>query len=142
MFKPKEDYIAMCRKHWSVFLVPGIWVLFLLLLGFSAENISTTLTFVVIAAIIALRSYISYQTDYLALTENKIIKHTGFIRSKEKSAPISKIQNIEVGNGLFGKLLNYNNIVIDNAGTGGREFSFTKAADATSFVALVQSKMT
>lgn len=144
----KEKYVAKCRKHWSVFLRRGLTALFFLLLSFVAysSNDDQTLhkawiAFLAIAALIILSSIVVYATEYIAITDTKLIGHRGFIHSKQLSTPISKIQNIGLSNGLFGKLLNYHTITIDNAGTGHTEFVFTHMAKAKDFANKVEELM-
>ena len=126
----KNDYLVVCRKHWFVFVWPGVIALFCILIGIGAGEISTAIIFIVIAVLVIARPIIIYHTDYIAVTPTKVVAHKGLIRSTRLSAPISKIQNVGIGNGLFGKIFRYHTITIDNAGTGKTEFVFRNATNA------------
>ena len=139
----KEIYIVVCRKHWTVFLWRGIVAFIFLILGISDLSAETSISIpcFVIVIICFVTAFISYKTDYIGMTDSKIVGHKGFIRSKKISSPLSKVQNIEISNGLFGKIFKYHTIVIDNAGTGGKEFKFTQAANAEAFVNAVHERI-
>lgn len=141
MAKRKEKRIVVCRKHWTVFLWNGILAAVLVAFGLSMINdpemkagISACIIMFLPALLLIVSAFITYKTDYIALTETRIIGHKGFIRSRKISAPLSKVQNIEIGNGLFGKIFNYHTLIIDNAGTAGKEFRFTRATNAERFM--------
>ena len=142
----KETYVAVCRKHWSVFLGRGFWtILFLSIAGycFFSTSESEDMKFagyicLVVAAVFLISAIISYRSEYLALTESKLIGHIGFIKSKKLSTPINRIQNVGISNGLFGKIFNYHTITIDNAGTGNTEFVFKRMANAKAFAEKVE----
>ena len=133
-----KDYLVVCRKHWFIFVVPGILALLFFLIGITAGEISTAIVFIVIAILVIVKPIITYNTDYIALTETKVVAHKGLIRSARLSAPISKIQNVGIGNGLFGKIFRYHTITIDNAGTGKTEFVFKNATNALALEAKIE----
>ena len=139
----KDQVVVKCRKHWGMFVGRGIVAFLFLISAFVAETGDSTARIVCfsVAALIMLPAVISYFSDYLELTETKIIGHSGLINSRKISAPLSKVQNIELSNGLGGKIFGYHNIVVDNAGTAGKEFRFTKATNAEEFAEAVYARM-
>lgn len=141
MQKRKERKLVVCRKHWTVFLWNGILSAVLIAFGVYMisdtelkAGISASVLMFLPAVILILSAVITYKTDYITLTEKRIIGHEGFIRSRKISAPLSKVQNIEISNGLFGKIFGYHTLIIDNAGTSGKEFKFKRATNAERFV--------
>lgn len=139
----KEQVVVRCRKHWGMFVGRGLIAFLFLIMGFITEADDSTFLIVCIAvAVIALLpAIISYFSDYLELTETKIVGHSGLINSRKISAPLSKVQNIELSNGLGGKIFGYHDILVDNAGTGGKEFRFRKATNAEEFAEAVYARM-
>ena len=139
----KEKIVVRCRKHWGMFVGRGLIALLFLIMGFITEADDSTFLIVciAIAVVVLLPAIISYFSDYLELTETKIVGHSGLINSRKISAPLSKVQNIELSNGLGGKILGYHDILVDNAGTGGKEFRFRKATNAEEFAEAVYARM-
>lgn len=144
MLKVKEKAIATCRKHWTAFLIPGL-VAFLFLIfgiiGLLSGIPGMAVAMFAVVLICALYIFISYKCDYIALTETRLVGKIGFIRSKELSTPLSKVQTIGVENGLLGKIFRYHTIVIANAGTDETEFVFNHMAGAKQFVSKVQHQL-
>ena len=150
MFEEKK--LAICRPHWTGFIGQGILctcfvilaVIFLIVPEAIAEletNTAHALVIIslVIAAIIALRIFISIKFTYLELTETKLIGHKGFIKSKTLTTPLSRVQDVGISNGLFGKIFGYHTISISSAGTAGTEFVFKNMANARAFSDAVQN---
>lgn len=135
----KKQYVAICRKHWSIF-VPRIIValivdVFLLSYGFGL------LFNLFVDALILAKSVITYLTDYVALTETHIVGKRGFIKSVELSTPLGKVQSVSLSNGLLGKLFGSHNICIDNAGSGTTEYVFKNMSNAKAFCEAVESRL-
>lgn len=139
----KEERLAVCKQHWAVAIIPGLIVALLVVFAISIMDVDPIVSIVVlvIAAIIVLCKIISYNTCYIALTKTKVIGHIGFIKSKSLSAPLSKVQDISISNGLFGKIFGYHTITFDTAGTGHTEFVFRYMAKAQAFVDAVQEQI-
>lgn len=146
----KEKEIAVCRQHWSHFFAPGFFcALFALgaagVLFIDAElghKLLAMLVLLAIAAVIAVYILISYRFTYsIVLTETKLIGHKGLIRSRTLTAPLSKVQDIGLSNGLMGKILGYHTVTISSAGTSSTEFVFLRMARAQEFVDAVNDSI-
>lgn len=146
----KEKEIAVCRRHWSGFVVPGFFcVLFVLgaigMLFIDAaigNRLAAMLVMLAIAAVIAGYIFISYKFTYsIVLTETKLVGHKGLIRSKTLTAPLSKVQDIGLSNGLMGKIFGYHTVTISSAGTANTEFVFIHMAGAQKFVDAVNDSI-
>ena len=146
----EEKRIAVCKPHWTGFIGRIIVCAFFLILAiyglFSSDADGVRAPFVismlVIAAILALSILITCKTTYLALTETKLIGHIGFIKSKTLTTPLSRVQDIGIGNGLFGKIFGYHTITVSNAGTAGTEYAFKRMGKAKEFADAVQNAIT
>ena len=146
----KEKQIAVCRQHWSGFIVPGFFCVLFVLGGICmlfidvaiGHKLLAMLIMFVIAAVIAGYIFISYKFTYsIVLTETKLIGHKGLIRSKTLTAPLSKVQDIGLSNGLMGKILGYHTVTISSAGTANTEFVFIHMAKAQQFVDAVNDSI-
>lgn len=150
-----EPVIAECHKHWAVLLMPALLslVIFMIIVAMTAsftefKTDRDKVPFYVMTVIILLRiaavmgnDFISYKYSWLYLTDTKLIEHRCLISSKEKVTMLVRIQRVEYGNGLLGKIFGYYEIGITNAGTGHIEFFCSKMSGAPGFVAKVEEKM-
>lgn len=137
-----EKKIAVCRPHWSGFLGRIILCVIFLIVAISGlitHEADMFIAGLVLAAIFALSILISCRSTYLKLTETKLIGHIGFIKSRTLSTPLSRVQDISLSNGLFGKILGYHTIMISSAGTSGTEYIFRRMAKAKEFADAVQN---
>ena len=138
----KEKRIAECRLHWTAFIVKGFFIALFVMIGlveliYFAGNVGFALFFFAVAAIIFGYAYITYKTTYIAMTESTIIGHTGFIKSKIMSTPLSKVQSIGLSNGLLGKIFGYHTVTVSHAGTDRIDFVFERMAKGEEFSAKV-----
>lgn len=131
----KEKQIMVCRQHWAAFLLKGIIAFFCIVMGFTVPPLLFVGLFIVLWA------FISYKTTYIALTETKLTGHKGFIKSRTLTVPLSKVQDIIIGNGLMGKIFGYHNISIASAGLSDNGDPFRCMAKAPAFVDAVQKQI-
>ncbi len=87
---------------WS--LVPLILVGFLFLPAFGVGII-----FWVVA-------YLRYKTTELAFTNKRVIAKFGFISRKTVELNISKVESIQVNQGILGRIFNFGTLVISGSG--------------------------
>lgn len=142
-----DKKISECRQHWTGFILHGILAFFSFMSGISGiteggdnSTEAAVLSFAV-ALLFVLYIFISYKFTYIRLTDKKIEGHTGFIKSKTLSTPLSKVQSIGLSNGLMGKIFKYHTITIDNAGTSITEYKFKRMAHAKEFVQSVEKEI-
>jgi len=133
--KTKKPALVTCRKHWSASVVPGLFFGLLFLGGIAGLVTDGAEGFIAIAAAVVLFGicYLLIHANYLALREDAVVGKTGFIKTVKVVAPISKIQDVSVHSGLFGKLFGYSTVTVSTAGTAGTEYIFTKVANAEEF---------
>ena len=150
MAKTKEKTIAVCRSHWTKFVPEGIVVLILLFVLVAIalpEKIPVGPKLLICAVLLlaavcaVLHGVIEYRTTYLELTPTSVIGHKGFIRSKSLTAPLSRVQDTTLANGLWGKIFRYHTIVVTTAGSGGLELPFKRMAKAKAFAERVNLEM-
>lgn len=61
-------------------------------------------------------AYICYKTTELAFTNKRVIAKIGFIRRKTVELNISKVETIQVEQGVLGRIFNFGTLVISGAG--------------------------
>jgi len=133
--KTKKPALVTCRKHWSAYIVPGLFFGLLFLGGIGGLVKDGAMGFIAIGAAVVLFGicYLLIHANYLSLREDAVVGKIGFIKTTKVVAPISKIQDVTVHSGLFGKLFGYSTVTVTTAGTSGMEYVFTKVANAEAF---------
>lgn len=61
-------------------------------------------------------AYIRYKTTELAFTNKRVIAKFGFISRRTVEMNISKVESIQVNQGIFGRIFNFGTLVISGAG--------------------------
>lgn len=60
--------------------------------------------------------YIRYKTTELAITNKRVIAKFGFISRQTIEINISKVESIQVNQGILGRLFDYGSLVVSGAG--------------------------
>ena len=66
--------------------------------------------------IIILSAVFTYISTELAVTNKRVVAKTGFIKRSTIELNLSKVESIQVHQGLFGRILNYGSLVVSGAG--------------------------
>lgn len=108
--------LVTCRVHWSNYWFSlGLAALFVI--GAISYTIggkgSDGAILLIGAAFFAVIPLYRILTCRFVLTDKMIYSKTGFIKTKEMSSPIEKVQNISLSSGLCGKLFGVSNVQID-----------------------------
>lgn len=130
--------IMECHHHWFVMAWRIIVALFFV--DVAITTAPTPIIFYALAALFGLWAYIKYSFDYLELTSTEVVQHKGFINSTRIACPLASIQNIGYGNGLWGKVFRYHNVIIDNTGTGKAEYNWRCMSNVPEFVEAVKAQ--
>lgn len=59
--------------------------------------------------------FIRYATTKLGFTNKRVVGKVGFIKKQSLDAPLNKINNVGVSQGLFGKIFNWGTVEIDTS---------------------------
>jgi uncharacterized membrane protein YdbT with pleckstrin-like domain len=102
-----EKVVYEAKLHWIIF--------------FSLQSILTLF----IAPLIAMT------TSEFAITTKRIIIKVGLISRRTLEMNMTKVESVNVDQGIFGRILGYGTIVV--IGTGGTKEPFTYIADPMSF---------
>ena len=159
-----EQVIYRTKLHWAVFLGPTILGILLLIpaiiltgpyfvrsfqflfhaylfntIRFFFKLILTFCFFEVIPIIWAIFAYISLKTSEFGVTNKRVLVKVGFIQRISLETLLAKIESIQVGQGILGRMLNYGTIIIK--GTGGTNNPFHKIAYPFDFRRKVQEQI-
>lgn len=83
----------------------------------------------ILAAVIILIPLVGILKTELALTNKRLVGKLGIINTKSLDAPLNKINNISLSQGLFGKIFGYSKIDVSTS-SGNFIFKYIKSADA------------
>jgi uncharacterized membrane protein YdbT with pleckstrin-like domain len=130
---PGETVLYRARYHW-VFYRSGLVVLFLAaLLGAASLYSSRTapgsgvaqpvgylaLAFAVLAAMLLAARSIRARNDEFVVTDRRVLRSVGLLSKEHEQAPIEKIQDITVTQGLVGRILGYGDVSLETASERG-----------------------
>lgn len=75
-----------------------------------------TVAFFGLGLIFWIMAFINYKTTELAFTNKRVIAKFGFISRQTIELNISKVESIQVNQGILGRIFNYGTLVISGAG--------------------------
>jgi membrane protein YdbS with pleckstrin-like domain len=149
-----EQVMHRTRRHWIIFSTPlvffliGIVVLLVTaVLSSNGEiNSDTAWILILIAALAgfialatAIPAWIERRTSEFAVTNKRVIVKIGWIRRRSDETLLTKIEGIEVIQGIWARMLNYGTIII--TGTGGSREPFSRIAAPLLFRRKVQEQI-
>jgi len=130
-----ERIMYRAKLHWIVFLWPIIWfvvaVLSLTKYGNTEGGKILAGMFILLAIIMGIGSRIKYSTSEFGITNKRVIVKVGFIRRNSIEVLLSKVEGIQVNQGILGRILGYGSIVV--SGTGGTRDPFHKISNPFEF---------
>jgi uncharacterized membrane protein YdbT with pleckstrin-like domain len=136
-----EHVQSRARLHWIVFLWPAIWLVLALALLSSGDDsaIAGGALVFILALATGLASFINVKTSEFAVTNKRVLMKTGFIRRKSFEVLLSKVEGIQVDQGVLGRIIGYGTIVV--TGTGGSADPFPRIAAPLNFRRHVQEQV-
>ena len=127
-----EEITYRAHLHWVVFLWPIIWFVIAILFFISGGDTAVVGgIFILIAIIHAIGSFVAYKTSEFGVTNKRVVAKTGFIRRNSLEILLTKVEGIQVNQGILGRILGYGSIVI--SGTGGSKDPFHKISAPLEF---------
>lgn len=142
-----EQVIYRTKLHWATIGVPIIFTviiaLIILVLLFTGGDAAAVgyffLLFLFIAIIRVISSFIAFKTSEIGVTNKRILIKVGWIRRTSLETLLTKVEGIQVNQGILGRILNYGTIVIK--GTGGTSTPFHKIEAPLEFRKKVQEQI-
>lgn len=113
----EENIVLKGRFHWSYHLVA--WAS-LLILGV-----------VLVGLYIFIRMMIWMKTTEIAVTDQRVLVKRGWIRRSTEELSLGSVEEVNVAQGLWGRILNFGTLVV--GGTGAGEIQTPNIADPVGF---------
>ncbi len=62
-------------------------------------------------------AYLEYKSTELALTNKRIVAKFGFIKRETVELKLDKVESVQLGQGILGRILNFGDVIVAGAGT-------------------------
>jgi uncharacterized membrane protein YdbT with pleckstrin-like domain len=132
-----ERVMYQTRLHWSIYTL-AVLVILLALPMFSISTEFAT-SILVLAGLLGLNATISRATSEFAITNRRVIMKVGLVRRRSLDLNLSKVETVNVDQGIVGRLLDFGTITV--IGTGGTRERFKNIADPMAFRLHVQEQI-
>jgi uncharacterized membrane protein YdbT with pleckstrin-like domain len=86
---------------------------------------------IVVGLVLLVWAWIRYATTELAVTNKRVIAKTGLIRRKTVELFISKVESVQVDQGVLGRIFDFGTVTL--TGTGVQSAPFKSIADPLQF---------
>jgi len=133
-----EQVVYRTKLHWVIFLWPIICAVIAFML-FAGGSTTAGGFFLLVAIIWGISSFISLKTSEFGITNKRVLIKTGFIRRNSLETLLTKVEGIQVNQGMLGRILNYGTIIVK--GTGGTSNPFHKIDAPLEFRKKVQEQI-
>lgn len=95
------------------------------------------ITTIIIPILFIVFAILNVLTTELAVSNKKIIGKVGFIRRTSVDLPLSKLESININQGVFGRIFNYGTVGF--RGVGGNDIAIPYIKDPLSFRRIVMN---
>ena len=133
-----EQIVARASLHWIGFLGPAS-LAFLGLTLLPGKDTDAGIGAFIFAAIWGSAAFMTSRTSEFAVTNKRVLMKVGWIRRTSLEVLLTKVEGIQVHQGMLGRLLGYGSIVV--SGTGGSKDPFHRIADPLGFRKKVQEQI-
>jgi uncharacterized membrane protein YdbT with pleckstrin-like domain len=128
VLQPGEQVLVVGRLHWSIYLRAMIvLVIGVLLLAF-ADRLPEPVwqrdarwvgvVILIVGALMFLRVWIRRQTTEIVVTDRRVIYKRGLLSRHTVEMNVSKIETVDVEQGLAGRIWGYGTLLIRGTGAG------------------------
>jgi uncharacterized membrane protein YdbT with pleckstrin-like domain len=126
--RPNERVVLTIGKHWIVFARPVLLTLLALVAGGALYSTSPEAGLVVMACALIPMFAIAWRefdrrTNLWIITDRRYIDEYGIISANTKECSLDRVQNIDVRQGLLGRILNYGSVAVQTAAEQGATLS-------------------
>ena len=139
-----EHIVYRARLHWIIFGASILMVLLGVVLAVALQTLQHDywylgLAFVGIGLLLAIGPAIRYASSEFAVTDKRVLAKHGFFARESIETLLTKIEAIEVDQGIIGRVLGYGSIMI--IGTGGTPEPFPRISKPLEFRRQIQSQV-
>lgn len=115
--QPGERVLYSTQPHWVIFLMPlGIVLFGALVLAIHPLFFYPSMMVIGVGLVGCLLTYISYQFTRFEVTNLRYIRRYGFISRSTSTLILTRIESVDVIQGVAGRLLGFGKIVITGIG--------------------------
>ena len=140
---PNESIVYVTRLHWFIYLRPLLFLAIAACLAVAADSqphLNPLFLGAGIAAVLGLLDFfwrwIVRRSSEFAVTDARVLIKTGIVRRTSLEIIITKIESIEVSQGIMGRIFGYGSITV--IGTGGTNEPFHRISNPLEFRRQVQ----
>jgi uncharacterized membrane protein YdbT with pleckstrin-like domain len=116
-----ESIIELFKLHWMVWIFPTILVLFGLLLVAGSSDVpgQENPTHIVGYIVLAIAAYkiLGIKTQERGVTSKRVVRKDGIIARKTEEVRLTKIETVEVKQGILERLLGSGSVVLTGTGS-------------------------
>jgi uncharacterized membrane protein YdbT with pleckstrin-like domain len=135
-----EEVIYRTKLHWFIFVRPLItFLIFMMLLGMGQPYSSLAVLVFLLVMYWSINAFIQFVSSEFALTNKRVLIKHGFVKRNSLETLLSKIEGIQVQQGILGRLFDYGTIII--IGMGGTKNPFHKIQKPMEFRKAVQEQI-
>ncbi len=135
-----EQLVYRAKLHWIIFAGPVILFFIAIMFLIGNKNIALIgILFFLISILWVISAFISFKTSEFGITNKRVLIKVGLIRRDSLETLLTKIEGIQVSQGIMGRILNYGTILIK--GTGGTSNPFHKIENPLEFRKRVQEQI-
>ena len=134
-----EQVVYRAKLHWVVFLGPIIFAVIAFMFFAGGGDTAAGGFFLLIAIIWGISAFISFKTSEFGITNKRVLIKVGFIRRSSLETLLTKVEGIQVNQGILGRIMNYGTILVK--GTGGTSNPFHKIEAPLEFRKKVQEQI-
>ena len=110
---PEEEVVFETKYHWLIYFFGPLGIfLTLITIGWFLIVIVIAFPFI----------YITRNTSEFSVTNKRVIIKSGWLNRRTVEMMLSKVESLDVNQGIFGRMGDYGNITV--RGTGGTRESF------------------
>ena len=145
ILEPEEQVIYRARIHWAIYVGPVLMLtagIGIALLAFPFPEYATYAEYaggvvVLYGLLRILVAFIRRRTTELAVTSNRVVSKVGFIRRQTFEINRSKVEGVQVDQGIIERILGFGTVNV--TGTGGGLAPMRDIDDPMTFRKNVQS---
>jgi uncharacterized membrane protein YdbT with pleckstrin-like domain len=139
-----EQIVYRARLHWIIFGTPIVVVLLgvalaIVLQLYQPDYWYAGAALAGVGLLLAISPAIRYTSSEFAVTDKRVLAKHGFIQRDSIETLLSKIEAIEVDQGIIGRVFGYGSVGI--TGTGGTQESFPLISHPLEFRRQIQSQI-
>ena len=126
-----EEITYRAKLHWIVFLWTIIWFVVATAIVTGGGVAAIGGIFGLLGIVTGVSAAINYSTSEFGITNKRVMVKIGFIRRNSIEVLLTKVEGIQVEQGIVARILGYGSIII--GGTGGTKDPFHKIAAPLEF---------